>query len=231
MSSSGDSPKTSPVPTYKSLEPRRRLAALPIGSRRNRQSSVSSGLKDVTTFESDPEPDDGEDWPSEDSDPRPSRRSATFFIGGAASDTSLNETDFPLELSPPPLISAPPPSHRLSTTPLFPSPLAHALSASLEDENLDPFDIDAGAMADEGDDEAETEDDLTGTLLPQMDSLSLKRRDSPSPTRSMRVATAPSGSTWSPGYVRSLRRSGPGSGSPSSGEPLIVIPTLAVLKP
>lgn len=44
---------------------------------------------------------------------------------------------------PQPISGTVPPSHRLSTTPLFPSPLAHALSAGQDDDNLDVMEMDA----------------------------------------------------------------------------------------
>lgn len=125
----------------------------------------------------------------------------------SAGSMSGSELDFDLGLSPPSgTAPALPPaqSHRLSTTPLFPSPLAHAMLVSQDEDNeIDPLDIDstrpAGTDVEDGDDEAETEPDE-----PTEAARGARQRTSPSPTRPIK---------WSP-----LGLTGPAL--PRSGSPL-----------
>jgi len=110
----------------------------------------------------------------------------------SAGSVSGSELEFDLGLSPPSgAAPALPPAqqHRLSTTPLFPSPLAHAMLVSQDDDNeIDPLDIDSTRPTttdvEDGDDEAETEPDE-----PSEAGRGERQRTSPSPTRPLK---------WSP---------------------------------
>ena len=162
---------------------RQRSPSNTTANRRRRQSSLSSQLSSVTTFDSETDEDEGDE--NNDADAESSiagslgrdsrsrtvssasgtstfasksdmrtlankRRSGGFFLTSPITSPAPSEVSDDGEESNPyetsyaaigPNLPVPP-SHRLSTTPLFPSPLAHALSASADDDSIDMMDID-----------------------------------------------------------------------------------------
>lgn len=166
-----------------SQSPRQRSPSGTAASRRRRQSSLSSQLSSVTTFDSESDQDEGDE--NNDADAEGSiagslgrdgrsrtvssasgtstfaskndmrtlankRRSGGFFLASPITSPAPSEISDDGEEANPyessyaaigPNLPVPP-SHRLSTTPLFPSPLAHALSANVDDDSVEMMDID-----------------------------------------------------------------------------------------
>lgn len=130
-------------------------------------------------------------------------RDDTFDSGNNSSSAGLQDHR-PISV-PPSVPTALPPSHRLSSTPIFPSPLAQAL---FDDDSLDNFDINDDGAADRVHEDADTSAALSAAAA----SAQSQRTQDLTARRRSDVALSPG--RWSTNPRRSPNQSLKGRSSP-----------------